>query len=289
MKITCLSTSLSPITHQLGTVGNESIVNTEDVRTPLGNRKVPVLSGNAIRHRMLRSPGAEYLEEVLDLSGELTRDQLNLLYHGGLKREKAKRPSLARIADMQRLFPLLRLLGVCLPEAIVSGEIKSHRAMLVCRENQTRIEAMVPDDWRDDIPRLAPATSFVERWQYVRGKLTHAKAADTPDESDDDDSKMMPFAGTCVVPNSCWLHGFWWPDYDDETQLLLFGCVLSCIRKWASDGASIGGQSSRGHGFLAVSMHVDSYLDPDEAVNTYEQHVLANREECRDFLLGCYA
>ena len=49
MNITCLSTSISPITHQLGTVGNESIVNSEDVRTPLGVRKVPVLSGNAIR------------------------------------------------------------------------------------------------------------------------------------------------------------------------------------------------------------------------------------------------
>jgi len=288
MKITCLSTSVSPVTQALGAVGNESIVNTEDVRTPLGNRKVPVLSGNAIRHRMLRAPGAEHLEEVLDLSGELTRDQLNLLYHGGLKREKAKRPSLARIADMQRLFPLLRLLGVCLPEAIVSGEIKSHRAILVCRENQSRIETMVPGGWRRNIPRLAPAQSFVDRWQYVRGKLGHSKSVNTNDESDEDDSKMLPFSGTCVVANSCWLHGFWWPDYDSEVQSLLLGCVLSCIRKWDRDGASIGGQSSRGHGVLSVALHVDSDLGHDEAVESYERHVIENREESREFLLGCY-
>lgn len=288
MRITCLSTSVSPITHQLGTVGNESIVNSEDVRTPLGVRKVPVLSGNAIRHRMLRSPGASQLETELELTGELTRDQLNLLYHGGLKREKAKRPSLARIADMQRLFPLLRLLGVCLPEAIVSGELKSHRAMLVCRENESRIRATVPESWSDAVSGLAPASSFVERWQYVRGKLTHRKAANTPDETDEDDSKMMPFAGTCVVPNSVWLHGFWWPDYAGETAELLLGCILTCLDRWDAAGATIGGQSSRGHGVLALSLHDDSGLDHAACRERYANHIATTKSEGRDFLLGCY-
>lgn len=289
MNITCLSTSISPITHQLGTVGNESIVNSEDVRTPLGVRKVPVLSGNAIRHRMLRAPGAEHLEESLDLSGQLSRDQLNLLYHGGLKREKAKRPSLARIAEMQRLFPLLRLLGVCLPEAIVSGDIRSHRAMLVCRENESRIRAMTPAALSPEIPRLAPAQSFVERWQYVRGKLPHAKAVGATNEDDEDDSKMMPFAGTCVVPGSCWLHGFAWRSRAEETDALLLGCVLSCLRRWDADGASIGGQASRGHGVLSLAIHVDSPIDQASAVDAYERHCAEHREECREFLLGCYA
>lgn len=283
MKIFCLTKSVSPITHQLGTVGNESIVNVEDVRTPLGNRKVPVLSGNAIRHRMLRAPGADHLVDSLGLDGKLSRDVLNLLYHGGLKREKAKRPSLARIADMHRLFPLLRLLGVCLPEAIVSGDLIAYRAMLVCRENKSRIEAIAPDGWSVEAS-LAPASSFVERWQYVRGVMSHSLAESATDESDEDASTMMPFAGTCVIPGAEWAHGF---AVNDCSQLE-FGCILHCLRKWDADGATIGGQSSRGHGVLSLSLWDDSGFDHDESVALYAQHVTDNATACGEFLAGCY-
>lgn len=283
MKMFCLSKAASPITHQLGTVGNESIVNVEDVRTPLGNRKVPVLSGNAIRNRMLRSPGADYLIDALGLGGKLSRDVLNLLYHGGLKREKAKRPSLSRIADMHRLFPLLRLLGVCLPEAIVSGELIAYRAMLVCKENKSRIEAIAPEGWTTET-HLAPATAFVERWQYVRGIMPHALAHSATDESDDDTSTMMPFAGTCVIPGSEWAHGFSVAD----CKQLEFGCILHCLRKWDADGATIGGQSSRGHGVLSLSFWDDSGFEHDESVAMYEKHVSDNADACREFLAGCY-
>lgn len=283
MKMICLSRSESPITHQLGTVGNESVVNTEDVRTPLGNIKVPVISGNAIRHRMLRAPAADYLVEKLELTGKLSRDTLNLLYHGGLKREKAKRPSLAGIAEMQRLFPMFRLLGACLPEAIVSGDLSAYRAMLACRENMDRIAALVPDDWCAG-EYLAPATSFVERWQYVRGKLTHAMAATSSDSTNEDDSKMMPFAGTCVIPGSEWVHGFSLV----KCSTLDFGCVMHSLREWDKQGASIGGQSSRGHGVLSLSWWCDHEFDVEACIAEYEQHVADNADACREFLSRCY-
>lgn len=282
MKLFCLSRSESPITHQLGVVGNESVVNVEDVRTPLGNIRVPVLSGNAIRHRMLRAPAADYLVRQLGLAGELNRDTLNLLYHGGLKREKAKRPSLARIAEMQTLFPMFRLLGACLPEAIVSGELIAYRAILACRENMDRIESMAPVGWCAGADYLSPATSFVERWQYVRGKLKHATA--NTGESDDDESKMMPFAGTCVIPGAEWVHGF----SIVEGSFLDLGFVLHSLRQWDEQGATIGGQSSRGHGRLSLSLWCDHELDHDEAVAGYIQHVEEHRDACRKFLLECY-
>lgn len=284
MKIFCLSRAESPITHQLGTVGNESIVNTEDVRTPLGVVKVPVLSGNAIRHRMLRAPAADYLVNALELTGTLSRDVLNLLYHGGLKREKSKRPSLAGIAEMQRLFPMFRLLGACLPEAIVSGDLVAYRALLACRENMDRIEAMAPSGWCAGDGYLSPATSFVERWQYVRGKLTHATAHSAIDKADEDDSKMMPFAGTCVIPGSEWVHGF----SVVNSTALDFGFIMHSLREWDRQGSSIGGQSSRGHGVLSLSWWCDHELDAEECIAMYEQHVAENADDCRKFLLGCY-
>jgi hypothetical protein len=284
MKVFCASTNISPVSHQLGTVGNESIVNVEDVRTPLGSRKVPVLSGNAIRHRMIRAPGADYLIDALGLHGKLSRDVLNLLYHGGIKREKGKSPSLARIADMHRLFPLLRLLGACLPEAIVAGELTAHRAMLACRENQSRINAIAPKGWEFE-GHLAPATSFIERWQYVRGVMKHSLAHSATDTTDKDESTMMPFAGTCVIPGAVWVHGF----SMSICSQIEFGCLLHCLRKWDADGATIGGQSSRGHGILQLSIWTDAEFDHDESISAYEEHVDDNKGDCVEFLRGCYS
>lgn len=283
MKIFCLSKTVTPCTQMLGVVGNEAIVNVEDVRTPLGNRKVPMLSGNAIRHRVLRAPGADHIIDACGLNGKLSRDVLNLLYHGGLKREKAKSPSLNRIAEMQRLFPLLRLLGVCLPEAIVSGELVAYRAMLVCKENKTRIDSIAPDGW-DCETHLAPASAFVERWQYVRGVIKHSLAHSATDTTDADESTMMPFAGTCVIPGAEWVHGF----SVSSCSQIEFGCILHCLQKWDADGASIGGQSSRGHGVLALSFTDDSGFEHEESVAMYQRHCEENSAACSAFLAGCY-
>ena len=274
---------MSPITHQLGTVGNESIVNTEDVRTSLGVRKVPKLSGNAIRHRMIRAPGAEYLIEALDLAGQLNRDTMNLLYHGGLKRVAAQLASLQRIADMQRLFPLLDLLGCCLPEDIVEGKLAAMQAMLVCSENMNRIQSIVPGDWKAG-DGIANASSFVSRWQYVRGKLPKSELSETLDEGDTDDSKMMPFSGTCVMPGAVWLHGF---VIGSRATQLHYGCLIHCLRRWQASGAMIGGQSSRGHGILDMQLQSCDW-DQDESAAMYEQHVTDNAVECREWLLSCY-
>lgn len=279
MRIVALSQSLSPITHQLGTVGNESIVNTEDVATPLGIRKVPVLSGNAIRHRVVRAPAADAFVEAADMSGKLSRDQLNVLYHGGLKREKNKKPSLKRIADFQRLFPVFDLLGACLPEAIVSGRMNVWRAILCCRENASRIAALTGEKFDSEMP---PASHYVSRWQYVRGKLDHREANAATDDFDEDDSKMMPFAGTCVVSGAWWMHGF-----DIPNEPLLIGCLLDSIDRWTADGGTIGGQSSRGHGRLALSLVSDGGIDADAYVAEYREHLSANVDEARELLLTC--
>ena len=283
MKMFCLSKNVSPLTHQIGSVGNESIINSEDVRTPLGSRKVPMLSGNAIRHRMVRAPGADFIVEACGLHGKLSRDVLNLLYHGGLKREKAKSPSLNRIAEMHRLFPLLRLLGVCLPEAIVTGELVAYRAMLVCRENQERIDSIAPSGWKIE-NRLAPANSFVERWQYVRGVMKHSLAHSATDTTDKDESTMMPFSGTCVIPGAMWVHGF----SASECSQLEFGCLLHCLRRWDASGATIGGQSSRGHGILEISLSTDCEFDQEQSVGLYEEHVKTNAVACAEWLGKCY-
>ena len=294
VRILCLSKALSPITHQMGTVGNESIVNTEPVRTPLGVRSVPVLSGNAIRHRMVRHPAAEHLVDAYELAGTLTKDELNLLYHGGLRRESSTRTSLRRNADIDRVLPIMSLLGACLLDTIRAGSLIAMRAILVCRENAPRIRQLVPTEWQSeaDISGLAPARAFVEKWQYVRGDLSTAAKHRLPSDAEavDGDEKAkktdtFPFSGTCVIAGSEWLHGFVLPRRND----MELGCLFHSLRQWEAAGATIGGQQSRGHGRLQLGYNVPGDIDVDALVEQYDEHVVASRDEAVALIRSFYA
>lgn len=277
MRIIATSKTLSILTHQKGTEGNESLLNDEEVLTPWGRRKVAILSGNAIRNRMIRDSGAKYLVESLGLSGSLTRDVLGLLFHGGMRREKSMPVSTAKIADMQRLFPLLDLLGCCLPEDIVAGKLKCMIGVLACAENTDRINAITPEDWSLD--KLPVASNFCGRYQYVRGKLSADQLKTVND--DGTENKMMPFSGTCVVPGAIFVHGF---SVTGANQLQ-YGCLMHSISQW--DG-TIGGQSSKGHGMLQTKIQSHPDWDLGESIELYENHVQENADECKEWLDQCY-
>ena len=70
-KVNLIGTALTPITHMMGTKGNEAIVNREAIMYNGKVRQVPFLSGNAIRHKMIREPGAFHLIEKCQLKGKL--------------------------------------------------------------------------------------------------------------------------------------------------------------------------------------------------------------------------
>lgn len=291
VKVLCLSRALSPITHQSGTVGNESVLNSEPVRTSLGVRQVPMLSGNAIRHRLVRSPAALQLVEAWQLAGALTKDELNLLFHGGLRREASNRVSLTRTAEMERLFPMLRLLGCCLPDDIYPGSLYARRGILVCRENESRVRTFAPAGWCPESMHLAPATTFVQRWQYVRGEARQSQRQLKPSDSaaiDADEkgggSDMMPFAGTAVLAGAEFLHGFVVRHADE----LALGCLFAALERWQDDGATIGGMGSRGHGVLGLSLHVDG-VDIAACTAAYRQHVAENMDAGVAMLRSLYA
>ena len=98
------SEAVAPITHMARVEGNEALIAREPVDTPAGKRWVPVLSGNAIRHRCVREPGGLWLIEKLGLKGQLSLKQMNFLLHGGNLTDSTGRENTARIAEMQELF-----------------------------------------------------------------------------------------------------------------------------------------------------------------------------------------
>jgi hypothetical protein len=274
--IHCLSEATSPITHMAGTAGNEAIVAREPVVTKQGVRYVPFLSGNALRHRCLREPGILWLLKEYELRGKLTLPQLNFLMHGGNLTESNSHENTARIAEMYRTWPLLRLLGGSLPNQILAGSCDSLRGTLVCEENRR----FIPPEF---LPggRLRPAESFVGTYQYTRGDAAKSGLAE---KSGGDESALMIFSGQDVVKGAMFVHGF---TLKHVTRLEL-GAALLSLALWQANGGTIGGKAACGHGRLHTSIYLDG-ADQQEAVSAYVDYARGVKDDAVAWLNDCFA
>lgn len=278
-RVLCMSEAVSPITHMRGVEGNESLVNREPVVTPRGTMMVPFLSGNAIRHRCVREPGARWLVESYGMAGKLRMEQLYFLFNGGTLTMGSGRENTRRIADMQRLFPLIRLLGGSLPDQILSGSMLAGRGTLVCEENLRSLSAMLPDGF--DVPaHLRPAESFVSGYQYVRGQV----ATSAPDLLNPDgfpgDSGQMIYSGQAVTRGAIFLHDFHLLHVSDHE----LGALLWSLRLWQAAGGTVGGMAAKGHGRLKTSVWIDADADADGLVESYKSYALSVRDDALGWL-----
>lgn len=283
--VQALSEVLSPLTHAKGTEGNESLIAREPVTTPAGVRYIPHISGNAIRHRLVREPGAWFLCDEWELASKLSMSQLNFIFHGGSLTEGGGRENTSRIADMERLFPLIRLLGGSLPSQILAGSLLAWRGTLVCEENRARIAQLVPDDWISPA-RLRPAESFVDSYQYTRGDAGKSASSLLHPGGEEIPSNLMIFSGQCVLAGAMFLHGFVLQNVSD----LELGALLLSLRLWQGRGGTVGGQSARGHGRLKTYLHVaPDGIDEESVIAAYIAHVRAVKDEAVNFLNTCFA
>lgn len=262
-QIHCLSEAVSPITHMSGSAGNESIVARERVLTEKGWTTIPFLSGNALRHRAIREPGAKWLIERYGLRGKLSLQQLNFLLHGGNLTMSTANENTKRIAEMHRTRPLLRLLGGSLPDQILSGSLHVWRGSLVCEENRS---AIATSFGQFPATRLLSSESFLTSYQHTRGD---AKKSGLCAERDDlpTDSNLMIFSGQAVAANAIFYHGF----VLQEASEVELGAMLLSLRLWQAKGGTIGGNSRIGHGRLKLRL-IDM-VDDGQAVDAYVSHV----------------
>lgn len=291
-RVFCFSEAVSLITHMSGSTGNESLVMREPVITPKGVLWVPSITGNALRHRVVREPGWRYLIDRYCLAGKLTLPQLNYAFHGGNLTEGGGRENTRRIADMQRIFPLSRLIGGCLPDQILSGSLDVWRGRLVCEENRAGLIADMPDGWDLPADQLRSAEEFVSGYQYTRGDAEKTAAdllAQSVDgellrgENHDGKSNLMIFSGQAVTRGACFIHGF----VLKHVSQLELGALLWSISLWQETGGTIGGQAARGHGRLATWTHVDG--DGFAAINAYLTHVDASKNEAISWLNDAFS
>ena len=279
VEINCLSEAVGPLAHLSGSAGNEGIVAREPVHTDRGVMLVPYLSGNAIRHRMIRRPMALWLIDRYGLKGRLTIAQLNFLVHGGNLTQSTASESTKRIAECHEYWPLLRLCGGSLPDQILSGSLDVWRGTLVCEENRdslSKILSGLPEQ------RMKSFEQFLMGYQYTRGDA--GKLGLSRERTDVvEDSSLMIYSGQAVARGALFHHGFVLK-HIDTVEL---GCLLLAMRLWRQDGATIGGNSRLGHGRLDTVL-IDHH-DDGEAVAAYVEHVDNVREQAIGWLEDCFA
>lgn len=278
LEITCLSEALSPITHMAGTAGNEAIIAREKVLTPSGERFIPFLSGNALRHRAVREPGMLWLIQEYDLIGKLSIGQVNFLLHGGNLTESNAVEDLSRIADLHRTWPLIRLLGGALPDLILHGSLDVRRGVLVCEENRPFL-SYAPRE------RLSPAESFISEYRYTRGDAAKSLLHDQRPGALPTGSNLMLYSGQCVNRGAVFEHGFVLKHVSD----LEIGALLWSLQLWQDAGGTIGSQACKGHGVLRTwIVHTSQEIDADGLMEKYVAYAGSVREEAIESLRRCW-
>jgi hypothetical protein len=289
-KIHFLSEAVSPITHMGGVSGNESILNREKVVYKNQVVDVTMLSGNALRHRLVREPGAVHLVDACGLRGKLNIDQANFMFTGGSLCESATSDNIPLIAKMQIMSPLFRLLGGSLKNQIVGGSLFVSRGLLVCEENIEVIRKMCPEVFESVDGEFLPAQSFISKYQYTRGDVMHNKdAADIVAEvrKDGDKQNLMIYSGESIIPGSMFYHNMTLYNVSP----LEVGALLNAVHLWQLTNGTIGGSSRIGHGKLDTVMMIDGLVDwfgsskdPVELVKDYCSHVYENSLEFESWL-----
>jgi hypothetical protein len=207
---------------------------------------------------MIREPGAFYILNKCNLVGKITIEQANYLFNGGSLCESSTNSNIKKIAEMQSILPLYRLLGGSLKNQVIGGSLLVSRGMLLCQENVERLKLLT----KLDIPEnLAPAEKFVDQYQYTRGDPEKRKDVDIlllESELIENDKKstMMIYNGQTLVAGSKFLIQFVLQNVSE----IEVGALLQSLYYWQENNSTIGGQASKGHGKLSLSF-IDSSLN----------------------------
>jgi len=297
VKIHCLSRALSPITHNAKSSGNETIINREAVYYDDQIKYVPCLSGNALRHKLIREPGAMYLIKQVGLYGNANIDQLNFLFNGGSLTKSSTTDNMKHIAKMQELIPLVRLLGGSLTNQIVGGSLIVKRGVLVCEENRHSIQPQLPPGFLLPEEVLQSCQEFIGEYQYTRGDASRHKEFSSMgfsrqgENMADGKSNLMIYNGQTVMAGAMFYHGFILQNISQKEV----GALLHSLQMWDNDGAVIGGSGRIGHGQLQTGIYVEpvedwfgSDINIADLVLEYVEYVDAHKEDVFNWLFQVF-
>ena len=255
MKLRITLTALSPLSHGAfsdgSSGGNAMAFRREPILTEDGLRRVPVISGNAVRGVMRRN----IMRELLDRSG-VTRASMDAalegksmrgwdrlyaaLAQGGTIEEMEKVVSPSEIRERRAALPPLSLFGAALYSSLLSGQMSIGFAWPVCRE--TVAAGIVVTD----IPEveLQRADDLISDTGLVR----HVNR----EEADTLESGVTPMPYTIeVLATGTELQSS--INLTPQVTEIEFSCLCHAIKSLRF----IGGKSATGFGEVRVSSDVD--------------------------------
>lgn len=264
-----LSTALSPITHMHGTAGNVALLQREAILGKDGQvYSIPCLSGNALRHSLVRASAAEYMCKAIDMP--LMPYQLaDLMWHGG-RLTKANPLTASATKALLDSVPFLALLGGALPGQILQGCLKVSRGLLVCDEAADIIERRSGVA----VQNTHGAETFVGSYLYTRGAEEN-----NPDAIQD----RMIYEGECVKAGAKFYHTM----SLETASPLAIGCLLKALTDASKD---IGGMGRIGHGELHIEWACTDIAVGDERtlIDGYSDYLKQNADTVKSALMDLF-
>lgn len=305
------ATAQAPIHHGGGTSGNRQILRKQRVALPDGSHaRVPFISGNSLKH-MIRASAARYALEAMGVEqGSLTKGQIHLLFSGGALSGGGAVVKLAKVRELERLFPLLALCGYSAGNHMAGSKIQCSHWHVVCAENawrlpdalrdhphaQLRVGELIEDEFgtRHEPTRADPTARRLLCADDSRAQdldleaLARAKASSKKGDKVKDSAQMI-YDFEAIKAGSVWYGDLYYEDLTPlELAALKSGLAHAC--RGERQGRYLfarGAKSSVGYGAMAVAFE-GSVRQIAPAV--YEEGGALTRlgEETRDDL-GDYA
>lgn len=230
--------------------------------------EVPNVSGNSIRHQIVREPAWRHLTERLGLfgtrpgKGPVPAGCEALFYNGGNIEAGAKQPSNvhALAQQVRALYPSLDLLGG-VTDSFDLGESRLRvAAWLVCRENR----AAFIGTSAEDLP-LAQVSIF----DLLDDVTLTRQAGETG-------LGQMIFSFETLCPGAQLLVRL---SLTQFTPQLTRGSLFSAVDWFLRDDRTIGGQAARGYGHMAGQWLDELTAEDVEARIAYEQYIDEQRDK----------
>lgn len=234
---------------------------------------VPSISGNALRHCMIREPGANRLIAELGLqpyTNKLVDEHLTIgvtrfLYSGGQLQAKAKSPSKYDLleADLRQRYPIVDAVGGSTDSWLMTESACKVAGWVVCEENNRATQA------------IAGIESKVSIFDYLSEETKTRAGIGGKDK----ESGQMIFsyevlaAGLPVVVEV---------SFNPFSQPLTIGAVWQAVQDWSVQGGIVGGRSQIGHSRFAMEVLSGDYAEQGQA---YLSYLAESRDELRSGLL----
>lgn len=202
--------------------------------------RIPAISGNSIRHNLLRAPGATRLLTELGLTPDREIVPIaveRFLYSGGNTVKGARAPGACDLyeAVVRRNYPFIDALGGSFDQFLLTRSNVSVASWIVCRENNWITASKTDGQYTSDVSIFDLVSEVTRTRSGIGGK--------------DKESGQMIFSYETLAAQTAILIEVSFQPYTSD---LTIGAVMQAIDDWQGSGGTLGAKSAQGHsGFIA--------------------------------------